>query len=96
MECFGSLKDRTDIQRVVFALLTETAFTFFKGRTEKRVSVGSQDDFPGLEVKCDDGHELLRYWESVNNGIGDVLILHDFKHRGNHHLSGRVVTLAQL
>lgn len=91
MECFGSLKDRTDIQRVVFALLTETAFTFFKSGTEKRVSVGSQDDFPWLEVKRDDADVLSVNGKAVDHRIAVVLLLHGLEHMGNDDRPRRII-----
>ena len=85
-----------DVQRVVLTLGIQQGFGFSECRCQERIAVAGEHDLPRLEVECDDGHELLRYRESVDDGIGDVLILHDFKHGGDHHLSGRVVSLAQL
>ena len=94
-KCLRGL-ELSDVQRVVLALLFQQGFGLGECRCQEWIAVAGKYDFPGLEVECDDWYELLGYGESVDDGIGDVLILHVFQHSRDHHLSGRVVRLAQL
>ena len=85
-----------DVQRIVLALLFQQGFGLGECRCQEGIAVAGKYDLPGLEVECDDWYELLGYGESVDDGIGDVLILHVFQHSRDHHLSGWVVRLTQL
>ena len=94
-KCLRGL-ELSDVQRVVLALLFQQGFGLGECRCQEGIAVAGKYDLPGLEVECYDRHELLGYGESVDDGIGDVLILHVFQHSRDHHLSGWVVRLTQL
>ena len=47
---------------------------------EEWVAIGSQHDFPRLEIERENSHILLWYAETINYGIGDILVLHRFEH----------------
>ena len=80
-----------DVQRVVATLLVETGFGFGKGGTEERVAVGGEDYLPGTEVEGDDGNACLGDGESVDDGVGLVLVLHLAEHLGDDRGAGLVV-----
>ena len=86
----------SDVQWVVLTLGFQQGLSFGECRCQEGIAVAGKYDLPGLEVECDDRYELLGYGETVDDGIGDVLVFHDFNHGGDHHLSGWVVRLAQL
>ena len=81
----------SDVEWVVAALLLEALLGFGECGQEEGIAVGGEYDFPGLEVEGDDAHALLRYGESVDNGIGFVLVLHGFEHVRNDGVAGGVV-----
>ena len=89
-EAFCSL-EIADIQRVVLFLLSEAGLTFGKGGAEEGVAVGGEHNLPGTEVEGDDGHLLLGYGETVDDGIGDVLVAHLLQHPGDDGAAGDVV-----
>lgn len=76
-------------------LLTEAQFAVFERGQEEGIAVGGKHDFIRLEAEGDDGHFCLGDGETVDNGIGDILIMHDLEHVGNHGLAGRVGGLQQ-
>ena len=89
-EAFCGL-ETADIQRVVRSLLSEAGLALGKGGAEKGVAVGGEHNLPGAEVEGDDGHLLLGYWETVDDGIGDVLVAHLLQHPGDDGAAGDVV-----
>ena len=74
----------------------EQGFGLSKGGCQEGVAVAGEHYLPGLEVEGDDGYELLGDGEAVDDGIGDVLVLHNLEHRGDHHIAGRIVGLQQV
>ena len=82
-----------NIQWVVATLLIEPGLSLCKGRGQMRITIAGKDNLPGTEIEGDDGHFILGDGKTVNHGIGDVLVVHHFEHRGNHHFTGWVVGL---
>ena len=80
-----------DVQRVLLALTAQPGLRLFERRAEEGIAVGGEHDLLRTEVERDDGHELLRYGEAVDDGIGDVLILHLLQHVGDNGGAGLVV-----
>ena len=85
-----------DIQRVFATLMVEQLLGFFEGGGELWIAVTGEDDLPGTEVEGQHAYLILGDGEAVDHSIGDVLVMHHLEHRGDHHLTGRVVLLAQL
>ena len=60
------------------------------------VAVAGEHDLPGLEVEGEHGYEPLGDGEAIDDGIGDVLVVHDLEHPWDHHLTGRVERLSKV
>ena len=60
------------------------------------VAVAGEDYLPGLEVEGEHGYEPLGDGEAIDDGIGDVLVVHDLEHPWDHHLTGRVERLSKV
>ena len=94
-EGLGGL-ETPDVEGIVEPLLFEEGFGLFECGSELGITIAGEDNLPRLEVECKHGDERLGDMESVDDGIGLVLILHDLDHVGNHHLAGWVERLAKL
>ncbi len=86
----------SDVEGIGVALLLEALFAGFERGTEEGVAVGGEDYLEGFEAEGDDGHLGLRDGEAVDNGIGDVLVVHDLEHVGDHDLAGGVGVLSEI
>ena len=86
----------SDVKGIGVALLLEALFAGFERGTEEGVAVGGEDYLEGFEAEGDDRHLGLRDGEAVDNGIGDVLVVHDLEHVGDHDLTGRVGVLSEV
>ena len=60
------------------------------------VAVAGEHDLPGLEVEGEHGYEPLGDGEAIDDGIGDVLVVHDLEHPWDHYLTGRVERLSKV
>ena len=89
-EAFRGL-EFTDVQRVVELLLCQTLFALGEGWTEEGVAVAGQHDLPGAEVEGDDDDLGLRDGETVDDGIGLVLVLHLLEHLWDDGLASHVM-----
>ena len=56
-KCLRGL-ELSDVQRVVLALLFQQGFGLGECRCQEGIAVAGKYDLPGLEVECDDRHEL--------------------------------------
>ena len=88
--------ERTDVEGIGVALLLEALFAGFERGAEEGVAVGGEDNLEGFEAEGDDGHLGLGDGEAVDNGVGDVLIVHDLEHVWNHDFAGGVGLLQQV
>ncbi len=73
------------------ALLGETGLGGLEGGFKEGIAIGGEDELPGLEVEGEDADMLLRDLEAIDNGIGDVLVLHRLEHMGDDGLAGGIV-----
>ena len=71
------------VQRVLLALEGQQALALVECGTEEGIAVRGEDYLPGLEVEGDDAHLGHGYGESVDDGIGLVLLLHGLEHVGD-------------
>ena len=60
------------------------------------VAVAGEHYLPGLEVEGEHGYQSLGDGEAIDDGIGDVLVVHDLEHPWDHHLTGRVERLSEV
>ena len=89
-ERFGGL-EHSDVQRVGDTLVGKPVLRCLERGLKVGIAVGSQDDFPRLEIEGEHSHMLLGYGEAVDYGISFVLLLHRLKHvRNNGGTSGIV------
>ena len=86
----------SDVEGIGIVLLLETLFAGFERGTEERVAVGGEDNLKGFEAEGDNGHLGLWDGEAVDNGIGDILIVHDLEHVGDHDLAGGIGLLSEI
>lgn len=81
----------TDVQRVVTFLLLQTLLALGEGMTEKWIAVAGQHNLPRAEVEGDGDNLALGDGEAIDDGIGDVLIVHLLEHLRDNRLPGYVV-----
>ncbi len=89
-ESFGRLKS-ADVERVCSALVGEAFLGVVERGAEERVAVGGENDLPGLEIERDNPDMLLGDGESIDDGVGLVLLLHGLEHAGDDGLASGVV-----
>ena len=70
----------SDVERVVVLLLLQTLFALGECGAEKGVAVAGQHNLPWAEVEGDGDNLALGDGEAVDDGIGDVLIVHLLEH----------------
>ncbi len=80
-----------DVQRIVALLLCQALLALGEGGTEEGITVAGQHNLPGAEVEGDGDDLALRDGETIDDGIGDILILHLLKHLGDDGLAGCVM-----
>ena len=90
MECFCRL-EFTNVQRVFFALLAKHFFTLLQRRAKYRIAIACQNDFPRAEVEGNDANMQSVNGETINNALGDILLLHGLQHPWNDSRTGNVV-----
>ena len=89
-EAFRGL-EFADVERVVLLLEGEATLGLLKRGAEKGIAVAGQHNLPRLEVEGDDRYFGLGDGEAVDDGIGDVLVLHLLQHLRDDGGTGGVI-----